>query len=166
MLVILGRLDGLGADAVCRDQRHNVRRRVTLHTAPPVRHGIAVENRLGTDGGRVEQQFSALQRHAARGLREPLVPANTDADFRISRIPDLEAGISGRKIELFLIKMVIRNVGLAILTHDRAVRVNDSHRVERGLADPLVVADRNDDLEITGNGLHLADRRIFLECCR
>ena len=114
LLILAVRDDCLGADTVSRDHRNEIRRRVTLHAAPPVRHGIAVENRLGTDGGRVEQQFRALQRHAARGLREPLVPADTDADFRISRIPDLEAGISGRKIELFLIVMIIRDMRLDV----------------------------------------------------
>ena len=59
--------------------------------------------------------------------------------------------------------MVVRNVGLAVLAEDAAVRVNDGDRVEGGVADALVVADRQDNTEVVRDFSQLADRRVFFE---
>ena len=54
VLVILGRLDGLGADAVCRDHRHQVRCGMSLHAASPMRHAVTVKYRLAAYSCRIK----------------------------------------------------------------------------------------------------------------
>ena len=166
VLVVRRRRDRLGADAVGCNKRHDVRRRVPLHAAPPVRHGIAVQDRLGADRGRVEQQFRAHQRHAPRGLREPLVPADAHTDFGVCRVPHAETGVAGREIELFLIEMVIRDVGLAVLAEHRTVRVDDGDRVKGRVAHALIIANRQHDPEVARNAAQFLHCRIFLQRSR
>src|SRR5687767_1951525 len=76
----------LGADAVRGDERHHVRGGVALHRALPVMAGIERRVlRLRADRGREQEDLGALQRHRARGLREPLVPADGDAGRAVAR---------------------------------------------------------------------------------
>src|SRR5690606_31677482 len=99
----------LRADPVRGDQRHQVRGCMALHDALPVAGGIELRIvRLGADGRRIEQDFRALQGHGAGGLREPLVPADADADAARPRLPDLEAGIARREIEFLRIAGSVR----------------------------------------------------------
>src|SRR5690606_16642382 len=94
----------LGADAVAGDQRHQVGAGVALLDAlPVVARGDVRVMWLAADGGGVEQQFGAHQRHAARGLGEPLVPADRHADLRVAGVPDLEAGVAGVEIVLLVV---------------------------------------------------------------
>src|SRR5690606_36919471 len=67
----------LGTDAVAGNQRHQVGAGVALlDTLPVVARGDVRVMRLAADGGGIEQQFGAHQRHAAGSFREPLVPAD------------------------------------------------------------------------------------------
>nr|GFD11177.1 hypothetical protein [Tanacetum cinerariifolium] len=78
-------------DAVAGDQRHQVSASMALlHALPVIARADGLVVRLAADGGRVEQNLGTEQRHAARRLRKPLVPADAHADFRVTRVPDLE----------------------------------------------------------------------------
>src|SRR5260370_35617663 len=78
---------------------------------------------------RIKNNFCATQRGQSGGLRIPLVPANADADLAALRVPRLKAEIARRKIKFFVIKRIVRNVHLAILAPQLAVRVDDCRRV-------------------------------------
>src|SRR5436853_772257 len=55
--------------------------------------------RMPADGGRVKENLRALQRGQARRFGIPLVPANADTNFRVTRLPLAEAQIARREIE-------------------------------------------------------------------
>ena len=93
--------DQFGADAVGGGDRHQIGAGMAAHRDAPMLHGIEVRpSRLGADRGRVEQELRAHQRHGARRLREPLVPADADADRPEARRPDAKAGIARAEVEL------------------------------------------------------------------
>src|SRR3984893_4798774 len=85
--------------------------------------------RMPADRRRIKNNFCATQRGQSGGLRIPLVPANADADLAALRVPRLKAEIARRKIKFFVIKRIVRNVHLAILAQQLAVRVDDCRRV-------------------------------------
>src|SRR5688572_22126198 len=100
-----------GPDAIRGDERHHVRRRVALHRALPV--PARVERRvlrLRADRGREQENLGALQRHRARGLGEPLVPAHRDARRAEARRPDLEARVARREVELLVVARALGDV--------------------------------------------------------
>src|SRR5690606_35968739 len=75
----------LVTDAVAGDQRHQVGAGMALlHALPVLAGGDAGVVGLAANGGRVEQQFGTLQRHAARTFGEPLVPADAHANLRVA----------------------------------------------------------------------------------
>src|SRR5688572_28574984 len=105
----------LRADAVRGDQRHHVCRGVALHGALPVIARIEGRIlRLGADRGREEEDLGAHERHRARGLREPLVPAYGDAERAESCTPGLEPGVARREIELLVVARALRDLRLAV----------------------------------------------------
>jgi hypothetical protein len=109
----------LAADAVGGDHRHAVRHRMALHRPPPHPAGIEIGViGFGADGGGIEQQFGAHQRHHPRAFGIPLVPADADADACAEHVPHLEAVVAGAEIVLFLIARPVGNVALAVGAHD------------------------------------------------
>src|SRR5262245_48299361 len=152
----------LRADAVRGDERHDVRGRVALHRALPVvariERGIL---RLGADRGRVQEDLGALERHRARGLREPLVPAHRDARRAEARRPDLEAGVARREVELLVVSGALRDVRLAVHAHDRAVRVDHHEAVEVGILRALEDGERQHDLQLLRDFRQALDRRML-----
>src|SRR5690606_11116270 len=105
---------------------------------------------LAADGGRVEEDFRALQRHAASSFREPLVPADAHADFRVTGVPHLEAGIARVEVVLLVVARAIRNVAFAINPEVAAVGTDDRYAVETCAACQFVEADRQYDLQLLG----------------
>src|SRR4029077_12523501 len=99
-------------DAVRCDERHDVRGCMTLHHAPPMIEAVDRRRRrwFAPDRGRIEQNFRADQGHGARAFGEPLVPTDADAEGAEARLPDLEAGVAGREVELLLITRTVGNV--------------------------------------------------------
>ena len=110
-----------------------------------MRFAVGFKDRLGADCRREEQQLCAVQDERACGLREPLIPADADADRRIARFPCQEAGIAGREIKFLLIVVVIRDMRFAVDAEQRAVCVNDRFGVEKAAARTLIEADRQHD---------------------
>src|SRR3546814_2883454 len=84
--------------------------------------------RLVGDGGRIEQDLRAHQRHGARALRKPLVPADGGAQRAVARVPHPKAGVAGIEVVFFLVARPVGNVRLAIDAEDRkSTRLNSSH---------------------------------------
>ena len=100
-----------------------------LHTLPVITRTDAGVVRLAADRGRIEQHLSSHQRHAAGAFREPLIPTNTHANFRVAGLPDLEAGVARIEIVLFMVARAIRNMALAVDTQVTAVGINNGDAV-------------------------------------
>ena len=73
------------------------------------------------DGGGVEQQLGAGQRHQPRRFRIPLVPAHQHAEFAHRGVDRLEAEVAGREVELLVIRRIVGDVHLAVVPGDAAV---------------------------------------------
>mgnify|MGYP003345651055 CR=1 FL=1 len=92
----LGRVLALHANAVGRDDRHEVGRGMSAHHRLPVRHRIIAGVRwLAADGGRVEQEFGTGQYQRACCLGEPLVPADRKAQPAESGLDSVKAAVTG-----------------------------------------------------------------------
>ncbi|MNE17770.1 hypothetical protein D3C80_1107640 [compost metagenome] len=131
-----------------------------LHALPVVARGDGLVVRLTTDGGRVEQDFSAHQRHAAGALREPLVPADADTDFGVTGLPHLEAGIARVEVVLLVVARAIRDMGFTINPEVAAVGVDDRDAVEARAPGQFEVADRQHHLQLFGELLEVRDSGI------
>lgn len=121
---------------------------------------------LAADGSRVKEDFCTLQRHAARALREPLVPADADADFRVTCLPYLEAGVAWVEVVLFVVAGAVRDVALAVDAQIGAVCVDDRNGVETRTPCQLEEADRQHDLQFFGDLLEMLDRNVGLQSSR
>ena len=156
-LVLLAALD---TDAIRRDERHHVRGGMSLHAALPVIARVdAGVVRLRADGGRIEQHVCAHQRHAARRLRKPLVPADADAERAVTGLPDAKARVAGREVVLLVVAGTLRDVRLAVDAEHAAVRVDHRQRIEVGVVRPLEDAERQRHLEFARQRLEpLHDR--------
>src|SRR5262245_61008277 len=71
---------------------------------------------MPSDGGRVEENLSSAQRRQTSRLRVPLIPANQNSDPSIPGLPDREAEVSRREIELFMVERIVGNMHLAVLS--------------------------------------------------
>src|SRR3546814_2053485 len=56
--------------------------------------------RVPADGGGIQQDFRAGQRHQACGFRVPLVPAHQHAEAADAGVDRLEAQVAGGEVEL------------------------------------------------------------------
>ena len=106
--------------------------------------------RLRADGRRIEQHLGAGERHGARALGEPLVPADADADGAGLGLPRLEAGVAGAEVVLLLIAGAVGDVALAVDAQDLAVRIGNGDAVVIARAVLLEERDGDDDLELAG----------------
>ncbi|MCY1390754.1 hypothetical protein D9M71_55770 [compost metagenome] len=116
--------------------------------------------RFATDRGWVEQHFGTQQGHAACALREPLVPADANADFGVMSLPDLEAGIARVEVVLLVVAGAIRDMRLAINPKVTAIGVDDGDAVEARAPSQLEEADRQHDLQLLGELLEARDGRV------
>src|SRR5262245_53049965 len=82
-----------------------------------------------TDGGRVEEELSSAQSRQARSLREPLIPANESANLPKRGVVCLKAEISRSEVKLLVVKGIIGNMHLAILTDDLSGSIDGHSRV-------------------------------------
>ena len=163
MLVFVRGNGRFSPDPVGSGERHQIAARVPLHTSSPVGHRIAVKNRFASDCGRIKKHLRPHHRHAPRRFREPLIPADSASDLPICRIEHLEAGVSGREIKFFLIKMIVRNMRLAINAEDFSVRIDHRHRVVGGVSGSFIKAHRQNHLQLLRERLHPFDARILFE---
>ena len=115
---------------------------MSLHTALPVGRTVHLQDRLRTDGSGIEQQFCAGKRHTACRLRKPLIPADAHADLGIPGVPHLKSGIPRREVELFLVEVVVRDMGFAVDAQDGAVRINNGNGIVQHIACLFIEADR------------------------
>src|SRR5437899_2634635 len=106
------------ADAIGDGDKHSVGDGMrSLDGAPSIMLGGAVLlllRRVPTDSCRIEKDLGALQRGEARSFRVPLVPTDERADLAHLSIEGLEAKVTGREIELFVIERIVRDMHLAV----------------------------------------------------
>ena len=146
------------ADAVGGDQRHQVGAGVALlHALPVIAGGDTRIVGLAADSGRVEEDFRAEQRHAARALREPLVPADAHADLGVAGVPHLEAGVARVEVVLLVVAGAVRDVALAVGAKVAAVGIDDGDAVEARAPGQLEEADRQHHLQLFGDLLEVGD---------
>ena len=155
------RSDGLRADAVAAHHWHEVAARVALHAALPMRPGVVswilrfAANRRG-----IQEHFSTQQHHCTCRLRKPLrhrtllvlalqsdpstkvrhtnlIPTYADAKAPMKRLPNLEAGVSWREVELLLVACAIRYVALTVDAQHCSIRIHHRAAVEVRLARTL-----------------------------
>src|SRR6266481_1712749 len=113
----------------------------------------------GDSGGRVVDDFRAVESEDARAFREVAVVADVHTDAGITSLEDGVAGVSRREIKLFPKSGVtMRNVVLAVFAQIAAVGVDDRSGVEvdAGHLD-LVNRDDEDHLVLLGELLHHGD---------
>gem|GEM_PF-5547675 len=114
----------------------------------------------------VEQDVGALERHDARALREPLVPADAHADRPDPRAPGLEARVAGVEVELLLVAGSVGDVALPVHAQHRAVGVDHRQAVEVGLARLLEERDGQHDAELAGQAREARDERVLVDRVR
>src|SRR5262249_17821571 len=122
--------------------------------------------RLGADRRRVEEDLRAEERHGARALGEPLVPADADADRAVPRLPGSEAGVARAEVELLLVAGAVGDVALPVDAEDATVRVDQGDAVVVGVPGLLEEGDRDHDAELRGEPRELRDRLVALEGAR
>ena len=130
---------------------------MALHGPLPVAGAVHIQNGLAPDGCWIQDKISPRDGQAARRLREPLVPADAHAHPAILGIKHFETGIAGREIKLFLVIVVIRDMGLAVDAQQAAVGVQHGHTVEQALAVLFIKADRHSQFQLPaylGKTLH------------
>ena len=136
---------------------------MSLHDAPPVPAAVYIQDRLTSDRGRIEQDLSSLNSHTSCCFRKPLVPADADADGSKTCFKDFESRISRSEIEFFLIKMIVRDMGLAVNAKNGSVCINHGNGIKQALNISFIKADRNHDSKFSGNGLKTPDGGIFCQ---
>ena len=161
--IFLGRIYPLLSNPVCCNDRHHICRRMPLHTAPPVRHTVTLNNRLGAYRRRIKQKLRSLQRHTPCCFREPLVPADSHTNFCIQRIPYPKARISRRKIKFLLIKMVIRDMGFPIYPQNPSIPVYHCHGIIGHIFLPLKKAHRQHHPALRRHLFQPLYRGVFLQ---
>ena len=102
-----------------------------------------------------------MQRHRARGLREPLVPADGDAERAVARRPDLEARC--RPARSRTSRGSPGSPGCAPCGRCRAsaVRVHHHERIEVGVLRALEHRERQYDLQLLRDLREPLDRRVL-----
>ncbi len=121
---------------------------------------------LAADRGRVEEQLGALEHHRARGLGEPLVPADADADARVARVERLEPRVARAEVELLFVGGKIGDVALAVVADDAAVGVDDRDRVVVRVTRALEERHGQHELALPGDLLHALDGRLLVDRMR
>jgi len=122
---------------------------------------------------RIEENVRAEERRDARGLGEPLIPADQHADVRVARLPHakpvrlrrrahggVRVRITGREVVLLVKERVVGDVHLAIHAEQRPIGVDDRRGVSIDAA-RLLLEQRNDenDRQLLRQRLHSLGRR-------
>src|SRR4051794_30676887 len=84
---------------------------------------------MPADCCRVEEDGSTAERGNPCALGIPLIPANERAYSAVSGVEVQKSGVAGRKVELFVVKRIVRNVHLTIDSEQRSVGVEHSRGV-------------------------------------
>ena len=95
------------------------------------------------DGGRIENDFGAVERGQTRRFRIPLVPAHQRRNARIACIETAETKIARREVEFFEIERIVGDVHLAIHSSQRTVSVNHDGGVVIHARGPALEDRRN-----------------------
>src|SRR6185503_6120745 len=102
----------------------------------------------------------------ARAFREPLVPADRDADARAARFEHLEPRVAGTEVVLLLVAGPVRYVRLAIHAEIAAVGIQNRDGIEEGVVGLLEEADRQHDAELARNFREMPDGLVVRDRSR
>ena len=103
-----------------------------------------------------------MQRHDARALGKPLIPADADAEPAVTRMPDPKPGVARAEIELLLIARAVRDMRLAVDAESPAVGIEHRQRIEIDIAGALEEADRQHHRELGRQGAEAAQQRAVI----
>src|SRR3984885_2349863 len=117
--------------------------------------------RLTANCRRIKENLRPEQRHRPRGLREPLIPANSHANACELRVPDFEARVAGAEVTLLLVARPVGNVRLPVDAEIRPIRVDNRYGVEVRLARVLEEADRQHNTQLTRDRTEVTDSTIL-----
>src|SRR5215470_1599840 len=121
---------------------------------------------LAADRGRKEEKLRSHERHHARRLREPLIPADADTDAGITRVPDPKAAVTRGEVVLLLIAGAVRNVRLAVDAERVTVGIEDGDGIEVRATGALEEADRQHHFELARHTREVLHRGILGELVR
>ena len=116
---------------------------------------------LTADRRRVEEHVRTLQRHGARRLGEPLVPADPDTQPTVPGGPGPESRVPRVEVELLFVTGTVRNVRLAV-DPEHVTVCDDGHRIEVGGTRRLEERDRHDGTRAGGDLRYGRNRRIVI----
>ena len=122
--------------------------------------------RLAADGGGVEQQVCAHQRHDARRFGVPLVPAYPDAEGCRRMLPNAKPRIAGAEVIFLFIARPIGDVAFSIAALHRAIRADHRKRIVMMLAVTLKKAGRDGDAQFRRQRAHRDDTRVAAKGAR
>src|SRR5690606_36367390 len=122
--------------------------------------------RLGADGGGVEKQVRAPERHRPGRFGEPLVPADAYPDGAEARAPRLEPGVARVEVVLLLVAGSVRDVALAVDAEDVAGGVYHGQAVEVRLAGPFEERQRQHHPELSGEAREAVEERVVVDRVR
>ena len=106
---------------------------------------------MPADGRRIEKDLSSLHGGEPGGFRIPLVPADERSYFSVASLKCFEAEIARRKIKLFVVKRVVRDMHFAVLACDSSVGIDDYRGIVINPSGSLFKKRRdNDDFVVFG----------------
>jgi hypothetical protein len=128
-----------------------------------VRCQCAAESRLGADGRRKHENLGTHERHRARGLGKPLIPADRDAELRKLGIEYLESRVARREVILLVVARALRDVRFAVAAEHLAAGIHDHHGIIEGIVRLLEHAHRQHHVELARKRTEVLDGRMALE---
>src|SRR5262249_402599 len=106
------------------------------------------------------------QRHRARGLGKPLIPADSGPDAPEARRPHFETGVPGAEVVLLLIAGAVGDVGFTIDAEVAAIGIQNRYGIEERGPRALEEAYRQHDSKLARDARKMPDGAIVADSGR
>ena len=138
---------------------------MSLHTSSPVRHTVCRKDGFTANGCWIQKDLCAFHCHSSGSLRKPLVPADANTHFSVGCIKYLKTSISRCKIKFFLIKMIIRDMGLPVNSQNGTICIDHGNGIKQPVYISFIKTDWDHYLQAGTNSLEITHCRIFHHRC-